>query len=92
MLFVGTLVSIPRGIVVLALLAAGAVAGLDRQALEHAAVETGERVEIGSGRHKATLQMIGGSPMPYSVEVAYHAEQPANAEACPLRRRVRYRA
>lgn len=35
------------------LLAAGAVAGLDRQALEHAAVETGERVEIGSGRHVA---------------------------------------
>jgi hypothetical protein len=36
------------------------------------------------GAHEIALEMRGGSPMPYSVTVEYHAEKPADSETCPL--------
>lgn len=36
------------------------------------------------GGHEIALEMRGGSPMPYSLTVEYHAEKPADSETCPL--------
>ena len=37
------------------------------------------------GEHTVELRMDDGSEMPYSLTVGYHAVQPANSDACPLR-------
>jgi hypothetical protein len=36
------------------------------------------------GQHEIELAMLGGSPMPYSVHIGYHADTPASSTACPI--------
>jgi hypothetical protein len=36
------------------------------------------------GSHEIAFEMKGGSPMPYSLTVEYHAEKPADSQTCPL--------
>lgn len=39
---------------------------------------------LAPGKHEIELAMLGGSPMPYSVHIGYHADTPASSPACPV--------
>jgi len=40
---------------------------------------------LGPGEHTVAIVMEGGSPMPFAVDVRYHASTPANHPDCPVR-------